>query len=79
MKVKELIEHLLTFDQELDIVVNGYEGGVTEDVSIETAIVVCDVHQEWYYGEHEIDDEFHQDINKEQPRKSVIHISRNLF
>ena len=79
MKVKELIEHLLTFDQELDIVIDEYEGGVTEDIFIEKAQIACNVHQEWYYGEHEIDNEFQQDINKEAPRKSVIHISRDIF
>ena len=79
MKVKELVENLLTFDQELDIVVNGYEGGVTEDVHVETAQIVCNVNSEWYYGEHEIDSDYHQDIQPSEPRKNVIYISRNIF
>ena len=79
MKVKELVEHLLTFDQELDIVVDGYECGVTEEISIESAQIVCNINDEWYNGEHDIDSEFYQDIKPDEPRKNVIYISRNIF
>ena len=79
MKVKDLVHYLLTFNQEYDIVVDGYEGGVTEDICVESATIVCDINKDWYYGEHEVDSEYHQDINPNQPRKKVIYISRKLF
>ena len=79
MKVKELIDQLLTFDQDCDIVVDGYEGGVTEYLSIEKVKVVCNINNQWYYGEHEIDDDLQKDINEEVPRKFVIRISRNRY
>lgn len=79
MKVKDLVKILLTFDQELDIVINGYEGGVTEYVHVETAKVACDIHKEWYYGEHEVDSEYYQDIKPDEPRKNVIAILRVDF
>lgn len=76
MKVKELLEILLTVDQNLDIVIQGYEGGVTENISIELAQVVCNVNSKWYYGEHEIDSDYQQDINPNNFRKKVVYISR---
>ncbi|MEY4334991.1 MAG: hypothetical protein RLZZ196_3741 [Bacteroidota bacterium] len=76
MKVKELIEILLTFDPNLDIVIQGYEGGVTEKISVESAQIVCDINDEWYYGEHEVDSDYHQEINPNNSRKKVLYISR---
>lgn len=74
MKVKELIETLLTYDQELDIVLTGYEGGVTETVKVSEEWISLNAHEEWYYGEHEIEDDEH--ILKNYPSKKVIYISR---
>jgi hypothetical protein len=74
MKVKELVEKLLMFDQELDIVVTGYEGGVTEKVNVSEVNVMCDCYTSWYYGEHEIETDSH--VVNNYPSKKVIHIAR---
>jgi hypothetical protein len=62
MTVKELIESLSKIeDQEVRVMVNGYEGGV-DDIVIGNGIdnntpaiihVALDVNTEWYYGKHE--------------------------
>jgi O-succinylbenzoate synthase len=61
MTVKELIESLSKIeDQEVRVMVNGYEGGV-DDIVIGNSIdntpaiihVALDVNREWYYGKHE--------------------------
>ena len=53
MKVKELIEQLQGFDPELMVVRPGYEGGVTEVEYATGVLLALNVHDEWYYGEHE--------------------------
>jgi hypothetical protein len=57
MKVKDLIERLQAVDPELMVVRPGYEGGVTEvEITNVELTVALNVHEEWYYGEHEIVD-----------------------
>jgi len=56
MTIKELISKLQEFDQSLTIVVDGYEGGVTEHFDISERKIKKDVHKKWYYGESEIDE-----------------------
>jgi len=57
MKVKELIEQLSKLDPELMVIVDGYEGGVTEASYADVETIALDVHSEWYYGPHEkVDD-----------------------
>ena len=56
MKIKELISKLQMFDQNLTVVVDGYEGGVTVKFDISEKTIKTDVHKEWYYGESEIDE-----------------------
>ncbi len=53
MKIKDLIAKLQELDQELLVVVDGYEGGVTEQITIRKVKIDLNVNQEWYYGEHE--------------------------
>jgi hypothetical protein len=53
MKVKELIEHLQTLDPEIDVFVEGYEGGYDPPVVSEVKTFKLNVHHEWYYGSHE--------------------------
>ncbi len=55
MTVKELIEILLKYDKDTLIVVDGYEGGVTKNFTVEKSRIVPNVHKEWYYGESEVD------------------------
>ena len=55
MKVGELHTILESFPQEMEICVNGYEGGVGRllETSIKVIKVEWDVNTEYYYGEHE--------------------------
>ena len=53
MNIKELIEKLQAFDPELRVVVDGYEGGVKDAGYVVEETIALNVHEEWYYGEHE--------------------------
>lgn len=70
MTVKELIEKLNTFDQDMIVLVNGYEGGLSDISKIEATKVNLNVNKEDYLGPHE-----------ESPKgsTSAVYISRNLF
>ncbi len=72
MTVKELIEMLEGFDPSLTVTVDGYEGGVTERIDIEPMLVVCNVNDESWMGEHE-DARY---AYKSGPTKNVINIGR---
>jgi hypothetical protein len=54
MQVKELIKLLSEYPENLDVVLQGYEGGYTENLSVQTIVVKLNHNKEWYYGEHEI-------------------------
>lgn len=64
MKVSELIETLSSLDPDSDVVVNGYEGGYCDVASVKPIALLCNVHEEWYYGAHERDDEFNRTYHK---------------
>lgn len=53
MKVKELIEKLQTFDPEILVMVDGYEGGLSDAKDPVECKVVLDYHEHSYYGKHE--------------------------
>jgi hypothetical protein len=53
MKVRELIEQLQSMDQDLEVYVNGYEGGINDAESVKFIEVIRDLNEEWYYGNHE--------------------------
>lgn len=54
MLVKALILRLQECDQEAMVVVDGYEGGVTELRNIRDSVeIALDVNEASYYGEHE--------------------------
>ena len=68
MTVKELIESLSKIqDQEVRVMVNGYEGGVDDIIDKAPAIqyVALDVNKEWYYGKHERVDDMYDATNSE--------------
>ena len=85
MTVRELIESLSKIeDQDIRVMVKGYEGGV-DDIVIGNGVdnntivipaiqyVALDVTTEWYYGRHErVDDMYHEDIEKYQVVKAII-------
>ena len=56
MTVKQLIESLSRIeDQEVRVMVKGYEGGYNDIVNINPAPIdiALDVNDKWYYGRHE--------------------------
>lgn len=54
MTIKELIEKLKEFDQDMPVVVNGYEGGFDNPVISTERIKFFDKKgSEWYFGQHE--------------------------
>ena len=74
MKVKELIEKLQTLDQELPVMVDGYEGGITEkNVYIRVVSVTKNDNEGLnYYGEHE------EDWIAKEPHDLALLISRKI-
>jgi len=54
MKIKELIEQLQKFDPEMLVMVQGYEGGIDAPGKLYQTPVRLNVHDEWYYGDHEV-------------------------
>ena len=61
MKIKELIEKLKKYDQELIVSINGYEGGVRDNIYLKIQTVSLNYNDAWYLGEHE---EYNKDIPK---------------
>lgn len=57
MKVKDLLTLLSQMPADVDVVVKGYEGGVNDVVDVRVVKIKKEVHAEWYYGRHEIDEE----------------------
>lgn len=56
MKVKDLLDLLSQMPADVDVVVKGYEGGADDIVNVKLVKIKKDVHAEWYYGRHEIDE-----------------------
>ena len=56
MKVKDLITLLSQMPADVDVVVKGYEGGVDDVLNLKLVKIKKDIHSEWYYGRHEIDE-----------------------
>lgn len=57
MKTKQLLELLSQMPADVDVVVKGYEGGVDDVINVKLVKIKKDVHDEWYYGKHEIDND----------------------
>lgn len=57
MKIKELILHLGQFDENTEVLVEGYEQGVEplDKERIEKIKYTENAHKQWYYGRHEKD------------------------
>ena len=77
MTVRELIESLSKVeDQEVRVVVRGYEGGY-DDIIIDNTPAICeialDVNEEWYYGKHErVEDVNEEDLINYVKVKAII-------
>jgi hypothetical protein len=74
MKVSELIEKLQAFDQELEVYVDGYEGGYDTPQEPFQSPMKLNVHgeNEWYYGLHEL----HRATDDGQPDAVAVIIPR---
>lgn len=55
MKVSELISKLMKYDSDLQVMVDGYEGGVDECPCVLLRTVKLNANTAWYYGKHELD------------------------
>lgn len=42
--------------KDANVIVKGYEEGVDDVIDVRLIQICRDVHKEWYYGKHEIDD-----------------------
>jgi len=56
MNIKSLIAELEKYDEDLLVVVDGYEDGVTEKFKLLKVNIEKNVHKAWYYGESEVND-----------------------
>jgi len=68
MTVKQLIQILSSIeDQEVTVMVRGYERGVNSIEDIIPAIenIALDVNDEWYYGRHEVQNFDHEYRDKQ--------------
>ena len=57
MKVKDLLTLLSEMPADADVVLKGYEGGVDDVLNVKLVKIKKDVHAEWYYGKHEINED----------------------
>ena len=53
MTVKELIDELSKYPEDMRVLVNGYEGGFDDVSSIKEGVFNANFYTEWYYGKHE--------------------------
>lgn len=60
MKVKDLLKQLQELDQESMVIISGYEGGYNEVSSADPKQIALNVNTSWYYGCHEIVEDYHK-------------------
>lgn len=75
MTVGELIAKLQAYEQDMMVVVDGYEGGVKELVLVYPTEVILDYHKGMsYYGQHEVADSawlYENEIEQYKKTKAV--------
>lgn len=54
MTVKELIEKLKEFDENMRVVVAGYEDGVDDAENVRAVKINLNQNTDWFYGKHEV-------------------------
>jgi hypothetical protein len=77
MKVIDLIQRLQEFDPEMPVVLSGYEGGfntVTAVVEPRTFAEGVNESWKWYYGPHELDNEYLEEEHAGKPRFEAVTI-----
>ena len=86
MKVSELIESLQQFDPTLAVLVRGYEGGYEYVTGSSEKLMLLDVHsdrdKEWYYGPHEIADDYYGETDKDgkkRERANCVLIGQKMY
>ena len=73
MKVIELITILEALDPEMRVLVPGYEGGYGDvDGVVQPRTFVEKVNCAWYYGPHELDNEFLDQEHADKPRFQAL-------
>ena len=77
MKVKELIQQLQGFDHDMEVMVDGYEGGITPPKA-PTEIEIClDVHNCPYMGKHQLAEDCYCPYDEEPHKKTkVVYLER---
>ena len=75
MKVKDLIEALQTYDQDLMVIRSGYEGGVEEVSGVQLEVIALNVHEAWYYGSHETIDDLESNEYPGRERIKAVYIN----
>lgn len=68
MKVKELIGHLEALNPEQEVLLPGYEGGYYNSARLREAVVALNWYEQWYYGPHEVVDDYLKQDAKESGR-----------
>lgn len=53
MNINELIEQLKNYPPDMRVILNGYEGGYADVISLHKKEIYLNVNSEWYYGSHE--------------------------
>ena len=57
MTASELIQLLKEYPPDMEVFIDGYEGGYGDVTCVETLKITTErVNNEWYYGSHEQDD-----------------------
>jgi hypothetical protein len=75
MKVIELVQRLQEFDPEMVVVLRAYEGGYnTVSGIVDPQTFVEGVNRAWYYGPHELDDQYLSSIHADKPRFQALTI-----
>ena len=75
MKVIDLVQRLQELDPEMVVVLSGYEGGYnTVSGVVEPRTFVEGVNCAWYYGPHELDDEYLDPEHGSKPRFQALTI-----
>ena len=68
MTAKQLIKLLGKLPEDTLIMTRGYEGGYCDAMPCKKAInMLLDVHDEWYYGPHELE----EDVDNREDYKKV--------
>lgn len=75
MTVAELIEKLSKLDPTSKLVVPGYQGGYRErEIDIYEVELLKNVNPGWYYGEHDLADEYHEEVYPNAEREKFVGI-----